>query len=98
MYQRIQTSGGMRPTIPERAARHLTFEDREEISRGLAADDSLRQIAVGPGRSPSTISREVKADGGRSATGRHARTEPRNSVAAGRRRASQVRTGQTLQT
>jgi IS30 family transposase len=65
MYSRIQASGGIRPTIPRRAGRHLTLEDREEISRGLAADHSLRQIAARLGRSPSTISREVKTNGGR---------------------------------
>jgi IS30 family transposase len=65
MYQRIQASGGIRPTIPKRAARHLTLEDREEISRGLAAGRSLRQIALGLGRAPSTIAREVKSNGGR---------------------------------
>jgi IS30 family transposase len=65
MYSRIQASGGIRPTIPTRAARHLTLEDREEISRGLAAGHSLRQIADRLGRCPSTISREVKTNGGR---------------------------------
>ena len=65
MYQRIQASGGIRPTIPKRATRHLTLEEREEISRGLAAGCSLRQIAVGLGRAPSTISREIEANGGR---------------------------------
>ena len=65
MYQRIQASGGIRPTIPKRAVRHLSLEDREEISRGLAAGCSLRQIAVGLGRAPSTISREIEANGGR---------------------------------
>jgi hypothetical protein len=33
MYLRIQRSGGIRPTIPKRAAGHLTLEDREEIDR-----------------------------------------------------------------
>jgi IS30 family transposase len=65
MYQRIQASGGFQPTIPTRAAGHLTLEDREEISRGLAADHSIRAIAARSGRCPSTISREVKANGGR---------------------------------
>ncbi len=41
------------------------FADREEISRGLAAGRSLRAIAAGLGRAPSTISREVTAHGGR---------------------------------
>ena len=66
MYQRVQASGGIRPTIPIRAARHLSLEEREEISRGLAAGDSLRQIAIRLGRCPSTISREVETNGGRS--------------------------------
>ena len=63
--ERIRRSGGCRPTIPRRAARHLSLDDREEISRGLAAGESLRQIAGRVGRSPSTISREVAANGGR---------------------------------
>jgi IS30 family transposase len=65
MYQRIQASGGIRPTIPKRAGRHLTLEDREETSRGLAAGHSLRAIAARLGRCPSTISREVENNGGR---------------------------------
>jgi IS30 family transposase len=47
----------------------MSFEDREEISRGLAAGDSLRQIAGRIGRAPSTITREVEANGGRSGRG-----------------------------
>jgi IS30 family transposase len=39
--------------------------DREEITRGLAAGDSLRAIASRLGRSPSTVSREVSRNGGR---------------------------------
>jgi IS30 family transposase len=39
-------------------------EEREEISRGLAAGQSLRQIACGLGRAPSTVSREVRRNGG----------------------------------
>ena len=38
---------------------------REEISRGLAAGDSIRAIAEFLDRSPSTICREVNANGGR---------------------------------
>jgi len=43
----------------------LSFEQREEISRGLAEGLSLREIATGLGRAPSTISREVAHNGGR---------------------------------
>ena len=40
------------------------MEEREEISRALAAGLSLRAIAIGLGRSPSTVSREIAANGG----------------------------------
>jgi len=43
----------------------LSFAEREEISRGLAVGRSLRAIAAGLGRAPSTVSREVAARGGR---------------------------------
>ncbi len=38
--------------------------EREEISRGVAAGRSLRQIARGLGRAPSTVSREIRRNGG----------------------------------
>lgn len=41
--------------------------EREDISRGLVAGISIRCIASGLGRAPSTISREVRRNGGRSA-------------------------------
>jgi IS30 family transposase len=44
----------------------LSLAEREEISRGLAAGLSLRVIAAGLGRAPSTVSREVLGNGGRS--------------------------------
>jgi IS30 family transposase len=55
-----------RPPAPEpvRSALRLSLTEREEISRGLAAGESLRAIARGLTRSPSTISREVAANGG----------------------------------
>ena len=48
-----------------RALLRLSLPGREEISRGLAAGESPRVIATRLGRAPSTISREVKANGGR---------------------------------
>lgn len=48
-----------------RAPLRLSLAEREEISRGLVAGDSLRLIAGRLGRAPSTVSREVKANGGR---------------------------------
>jgi IS30 family transposase len=43
----------------------LSLGEREEISRGLVAGRSLSAIAVGLGRSASTVSREVASNGGR---------------------------------
>jgi len=42
----------------------LRFEEREQISRGLAAGETLRWIGRTLGRDASTICREVKANGG----------------------------------
>jgi DNA-binding NarL/FixJ family response regulator len=58
--------GGIRPVPRRRGARRLSMEEREEISRGLAAGKSLRVIAVELGRAPSTVAREVAGSGGRS--------------------------------
>src|SRR5215469_249495 len=50
---------------PGRSPLRLSLAEREEISRGLAAGRSLRGIASGLGRAPSTVCREVAANGGR---------------------------------
>jgi IS30 family transposase len=42
----------------------LTLAEREEVSRGLVAGRSLRAIAAALGRSASTLSREVRRNGG----------------------------------
>src|SRR5580765_7032791 len=57
--------GGTRPEPRRRSSGRLSLSEREEISRGLAAGLSLRAIAAGLGRAPSTISREVAAHGAR---------------------------------
>lgn len=56
--------GGMRPQPRRRAGTRLRIEEREEVSRGLAAGRSIRAIAEALARSPSTVSREVNANGG----------------------------------
>jgi IS30 family transposase len=61
----ISQSGGIRPRGRVVNERHLRLAEREEISRGLAAGVSFRAIAEGLGRAPSTICREVNANGGR---------------------------------
>ena len=57
-------TGGIRPPHRRRAPMALTLAEREEISRGLAEGQSIRSIAARIGRSPSTISREIKRNGG----------------------------------
>jgi IS30 family transposase len=59
-------TGGLFPKVRERSPLRLSPGDREELSRGLLAGESFRQIAERLGRSPSTISREVSANGCRS--------------------------------
>jgi transposase, IS30 family len=61
----LRRTGGIRPLPRRRWELRLGLDEREEISRGLAAGDSLRTIAARLGRAPSTISREVAANGGR---------------------------------
>ena len=61
----IADPGGKRPTARQRTELRLSLEEREEISRGQAAGDSIRAIAEALGRSASTVCREVNANGGR---------------------------------
>jgi len=56
--------GGMVPAPCRRALAALRFEEREEISRGIAVGRSIRQIAQCLGRAPSTVSREIRRNGG----------------------------------
>jgi IS30 family transposase len=60
----LSTNGGIAPRIRKARAGSLTFAEREEISRGLATNSSLRSIAKQLGRAPSTISREIARNGG----------------------------------
>jgi len=56
--------GGIAQAPRRRAAAALRFEEREEISRGIAARRSVRQIAREIGRAPSTVSREIRRNWG----------------------------------
>jgi IS30 family transposase len=49
---------------PTRSPMRLSLAEREEISRGLAGGESLRSIAARLERTPSTVTREVKRNGG----------------------------------
>ena len=67
VYRVLALNGGIAPALRQRAPLSLRLEEREDISRGIAAGWSLRRIAQGLGRSPSTVSREIKRNGGCSA-------------------------------
>ena len=64
IYQILSPSGGIPPRERTRSSRVLSLSEREEISRGLVANHSIRSIASALNRSPSTISREIKRNGG----------------------------------
>jgi IS30 family transposase len=63
----LRREGGFEPRTRLRATRSLQAAEREEISRGLAAGLSIREIAKRLGRVASTVSREIARNGGRSA-------------------------------
>ncbi len=60
----IAATGGIRPPERKRPDHCLSLEEREEISRGLVANESIRSIATRLSRSPSTISREISRNAG----------------------------------
>jgi IS30 family transposase len=64
VQQIVALHGGIAPMPRRRAVVALRMEEREEISRGIAAGLSLRSIARALGRSPSTICREIERNGG----------------------------------
>lgn len=60
----LAETGGIRPAQRCRSRLALTLAEREEISRAVVAGHSIRSIATLLGRAPSTISREIKRNGG----------------------------------
>ncbi|KZL21104.1 IS30 family transposase [Pseudovibrio sp. Ad37] len=64
VFSVISPTGGIRPADRHRGKLALSLKEREEISRGLSINASLRSIACQLSRSPSTISREVQRNGG----------------------------------
>src|SRR5512146_3287072 len=61
----LEGTGGIAPAERRRASRVLSLVEREEVSRGIAAGDTLRAIARVLNRAPSTVSQEVSRHGGR---------------------------------
>lgn len=64
VFSVISPTGGIRPPDRRRSRSALSLSEREEISRGLSTKQSLRAIARLLERAPSTISREVRRNGG----------------------------------
>lgn len=60
----LDRTGGMTPRPRRRSERVLSTGEREEISRGLAAGLSNREIAAALERASSTIGREIRRNGG----------------------------------
>ena len=66
IYGVLAANGGVSPPARTRSSRVLSTPEREEVSRGLAEGKSVRAIAAKLKRSPSTVSREVARNKGRS--------------------------------
>ena len=64
IFEHLRPHGGIRPAPRRRSRRVLSLAEREEISRGVAAGVSLRSMAAQLHRAPSTISRELRRNGG----------------------------------
>jgi IS30 family transposase len=64
IYYQVAPHGGIRPAPRHRSRLALTLAEREEISRCIVAHQSARSMARLLGRSPSTVSRELKRNGG----------------------------------
>ena len=60
----LSRTGGIRPRRRKRSTIALRLSEREDISRGIATQLSIRAICVQLNRSPSTISREINRNGG----------------------------------
>ena len=60
----LARTGGIRPAPRRRSRLALSLAEREEISRGIVAGHSIRTIASQLGRAASTVSREIRRNGG----------------------------------
>ncbi len=77
IFQHLKPHGGIRPVPRRRSRRVLSMDEREEISRGIAVGVSLRSLARQLRRAPSTISRELKRNGGQRVIVRQLQTSAR---------------------
>jgi IS30 family transposase len=83
----LTAAGGIRPVVRTRSARTLSLAERQVIERGRTARLSSRALARSLGRAPSTISREIRRNGARTAQhrGYHAATADARAWQAARR-------------
>ncbi|HEX4944372.1 MAG TPA: IS30 family transposase [Usitatibacteraceae bacterium] len=65
IHRVLAARGGIVPATRRRSPMSLSLSEREHISRGIAANSSIRQIASHIGRAPSTVCREIARHGGR---------------------------------
>ena len=64
VYSVVRSHGGIAPRVRRRASGALTQRERETISRGLSAGETVRAMARTLRRAPSTISREIIRNAG----------------------------------
>jgi IS30 family transposase len=64
VHRVVDPCGGIAPRARRRSRLALSLAEREEISRGLCAQRSIRAIARTLGRAPSSISREITRNNG----------------------------------
>jgi IS30 family transposase len=81
----FERTGGFRPPQRSRSPIALTLAEREEISRSVAEGRSIRSTAARLGLARSTVSREIRRNGGQ---GNYRATEAPRRLGAGA--ASQV--------
>ena len=65
VHRILAETGGIQTAQRCRSRLALTLAEREETSRSMASGESIRAIAKLLGRAPSTVSREIKRNGGR---------------------------------
>jgi IS30 family transposase len=65
IFNFLRRHGGFAPRPRVRDIRSLHLHEREEISRGIASGATVREIARTLQRAPSSISRELRRNGGR---------------------------------
>ena len=84
VYRILAVNGGIAPEPRRRAAGALRLEEREEISRGIAAGRSIQRIALGLRRSPSTVPESGRSAGVMVAAAPTARARPIGTPGSGR--------------